>query len=377
MSTNEFDRLLNEKFDAHDFPYDHAGWEKLSRQLPVSSKRKAIPFPWFKTVGIAAALAITIGGAAWYFNHHNANTIIIAENESLKTFHPDYQSQNKEEITQPNNKTIAVTHQTSQPVAAISHKQKNTYLKAVPAVAEQAIQNENSPLVAQEFLSHGPEVVQEISEKKVTAETRENIKFSQPVKNCAPELVLGNNNLFELKVKSVNRTLFSLAGGMNYGSMNAGYMAGINARQKLGKKLFVEGDLAVVNNKASESFTQQQQQIATLQRTPIDYKDANLLYVAFNPLVGYQVTKSIALGVGADVQRLVNENDLLVNVNDEIKTVPGTDIGLTGKTEVSLTERLKAGILYREGVNNFLNSSNQFFDRRYIQVQLKFIVVGK
>ena len=171
----------------------------------------------------------------------------------------------------------------------------------------------------------------------------------------------------------------SLAAGMNFGSLNTGYMAGINARQRLGRKTFVEGDLAVVGNTASKTFTQTAftpQPGSSARGAAIDYRSLNLVYVQFNPTLGYQVHKQVSVGIGADLQRMVNGDNTLVNVDEEIKTIPGTDVGLTGKTEIALSRRLKAGVLYREGINNFLNSSAEYFDRRYIQVQFKFRVTG-
>ena len=52
-------------------------------------------------------------------------------------------------------------------------------------------------------------------------------------------------------------------------------------------------------------------------------------------------------------------------------------MGLTGKTEYAVTKKLKAGVLYREGINNLINGGEEYLDRRYLQVQLKFRVFGK
>ncbi|HRO43003.1 MAG TPA: hypothetical protein PL009_09225 [Flavipsychrobacter sp.] len=374
MSKNEFDKLLNEKFDQHEFAYNHAGWEQLAKQLPANNSRKAIPFPWMKITGIAAALAITVSGVAWYYQSQNKEVEKIAsakQNSSQPTISQNQQSfqpvLQQEPITTPpiahRNPSVPINNhrkQNSTPLASNSTFTPSenieypiTTTEPMPSVTT----NEHS-----DFKEKKNEVVNGIAQKETITNP-----FFQPVEH-----------VYEPIPKQAGKTFLSLTGGMNYGSMNTGYMAGVNAKQKLGRKFFVEGDLAFVNNNTSQTFTHQQQQFATANKAPIEYKDANLVYVAFNPTVGYQVLKNVSLGVGADVQRMINGDDLLVQINEETeKTIPGTDIGLTGKTEVSLSKRLKAGVLYREGINNFVNGGSQFFDRRYLQVQLKFTVLGK
>jgi hypothetical protein len=200
-------------------------------------------------------------------------------------------------------------------------------------------------------------------------------------KDVSAPLAFNNSVSFEPKEARVNKTFVSLTGGMNFGSMNTGYMAGINAKQKLSKKIFLEGDLAIVGNTASQTFTKQQIPVNTaggsLKGAPIDYKDANLIYVEVNPTVGYQLMNKVSVGVGADLQQMVNGTNTLVNVNDETKTIPAFDFGLTGKTEIALSPKIKAGILYREGINNLINGSSNYFDRSYLQVQLKWTVLHK
>lgn len=365
MSINEFDRLLNEKFDQHEFAYNQAAWEQLSRQLPQNKGHNTAPFIWIKITGIAAALAITVGSVAWYYNHEDEKPLAV-NTDNKHTQHIQLQVPRTPEKIEsaPKGRTTFPTSKSGS-VHLISHSSNRPQVTAtVHNTAPQPLNNQiqtssNEPIKA----AIQPEQKEERYEKP------EIVRTTIPDEN--------DSYLFEPVKKNQSRTLFSLTGGMNYGSMNTGYMAGVNAKQKLGSKLFIEGDLAFVNNKASQSFTQQQQQMAAVSKSPIDYKDALLMYVQFNPTLGYQVMKNVSLGVGADIQKLVNDDNTLVNVNDEVKTIPNTDVGLTGKTEVSLSPRLKAGILYREGINNLLKSSDDLLERRYLQVQLKFTVIGK
>ena len=64
MSKNEFDRLLKEQFDQHEFAYSPANWEKLAGQLPASGSRRISILPWLKPVALAAGLALLLGSVA-------------------------------------------------------------------------------------------------------------------------------------------------------------------------------------------------------------------------------------------------------------------------------------------------------------------------
>ncbi len=384
MSRNEFDRLLNDKFEQQEFAYNPAGWEQLADRLPANhTDQKVIAVvPWLKITGIAAALAITVSGVAWFYH-----TPVKRETTANILREPE------QSVTTAGIQTVPLPDKENTPARTLAYE-------SASATPNNNMIRSKAPVRTHTVVMPG------VPDKEYTSDTQDNTTDNEHIANFSPESSLIKEklpdenagrkdlsvaqankklNIYDfpasdgsLNISRRNASFLSVTGGMNYGSMNTGYMAGLNAKQKLGGRLFVEGDLAMVNNRATETFTQQQQQFAVLNKAPIDYRNVNLLYVAFNPAVGYQVLKNVSVGLGADVQRMINNDDLLVQVTEEIhKTIPGTDIGLTGKTEISLSEKLKAGILYREGVNNFLNSSNQFFDRRYLQVQLKFTVAGK
>lgn len=367
MSQNDFDRLLKDKFDQHEFSYNHAGWEQLARKLPNRQPKRAIPFLWMKLTGVAAALAITISGVAWYYQTRQPEP-----GNTLAQQLPAAQTTNG---NIPPTTDITTLNNSPEPIFPIPDKRKITDKKqtsnSILAARNQTVtittaENEitaTSPAVPSATTEPQPEVKIIVKNKHAPSD------LDNAIGNKLPQLPL---------TEQPGKTFFSLTGGMNYGQLNTGYMAGVNLKQKISSKLFVEGDLAVVNNTTTQTFTPQQQQYAIANRAAIDYKNANLVYVGFNPTIGYQALKQLSVGVGADVQRRMNGEDLLVQVNDEMeRTLPGTDIGLTGKTEVSLSKRLKAGVLYREGINNLLSGNSRYFDRRYVQVQLKFTVITK
>ncbi len=372
MNKNEFDRLLNDKFDQFEFAYDPANWEKLSRRLPVSASRKPVALPWWKLAGVAAAVAIAISGAAWYFHRDTAAS--------------------QRELSLEQKPSDLPAHQTSLARAAEAAPHEDAPIETspnnIPAAVFARKKPQATPAVAQGSGGEVPEMAAN-TETTVTsprAERATTPSVTPPTTETHATTVATNQRMLQTSPSdnppvpaqlAQRKTSFSLLGGMNYGSLNTGYTAGISAKQKIGGKLFVQGDLAMVSNTAGQSFTAQQQQTAWVNKAPIDYKEAHLLYVQLNPSVGYELIKNVSVGVGADVQQLLSNDNDLVEINNEVKTIPVTDLGFTGKTEVALSPRLRAGILYRQGVNNLVNSRTDFLDRRYLQIQLKFNVLGR
>ncbi|MBS1783435.1 MAG: hypothetical protein JSS78_10240 [Bacteroidetes bacterium] len=365
MTSNEFDNLIKSKFEEHSFEYSAEKWDVFARQLP--KKKKRIPIGWIKTGGIAAGLILFMSGIAWFISNNKVQKVHVAQ--QYITLPPSTSMNNQSEVqptTSHQNKTKQIVSLTK-PTKAI---------KAQQLLYQTRQNNINSPtLVVQHNSSteHPMEVLQESNEPSSS-----DVVFAPKQNQLSKEPTSVSNFTsrpnFNQKQKS---TTINLAGGMNYGTLNTGFSAGINARQKLGGHFFVESDLAFVNNHAGQTFSPQAQQIAAQNKMPIDYRNTNLMYVQINPAVGYQVFKNVSIGLGADMQQLVNGENTLVNVNDEIRTIPATDFGLTGKTEISISPKVKAGLQYRSGINNLMNSSTSYFDRRYFQVQLKYSVFGR
>ena len=97
------------------------------------------------------------------------------------------------------------------------------------------------------------------------------------------------------------------------------------------------------------------------------------------PVLGYSIHKHVSVGVGADFQQLVLDNQPENTTNsaaDQLKTVPNVDMGVIGKTEYAISQRVKAGVLYRGDVNSLISNS-KYINRSYVQVQLKFTILKK
>jgi|GEM_PF-1199955 len=107
----------------------------------------------------------------------------------------------------------------------------------------------------------------------------------------------------------------------------------------------------------------------------------NLYYAQVTPTLGYNIHKKISVGVGADVQRLLL-NETSTSGGDagqqaSTRELPAFDLGLVGKAECALSNTIKAGVSYRQGMNNVVAPNANYLDRNYVQVQLKFLLLRK
>lgn len=108
----------------------------------------------------------------------------------------------------------------------------------------------------------------------------------------------------------------------------------------------------------------------------------NLYYAQVTPTLGYNIHKKISVGVGADVQRLLLNETSTSGGTDAgqqaaSRELPAFDLGLVGKAECALSNTIKAGVSYRQGMNNVVAPNANYLDRNYVQVQLKFLLLRK
>lgn len=367
MNTNEFDKLLQEKFGQQEFPYNPASWERLSGELP-----RAIPMRsphWLRNIAAAASVLLVVGAAAWVYLRDNSDAQPVAEVQTAVKTDRIVGSGTPPGPPATEASSALPSSQTPNTVAKASRKKQPNHTVAV--------QKEQDPIPQSSF----PEVPKY---QTVVTENEEPVA----VKKEKDKPYIGRDIAHDFEPvqhKKQPNTNLSIAGGLNYGSLNTGYTAGINARQRIGNKVYVEGDLSIVSNQVSQANLTSEQfdaftASASSRPEQVNPSSSNFLYLQFNPSVGYQVLNNLSLSVGADMQRLLNNmdnNHRLIFVGDEVKFIPELDLGLTGKTEYAVSPRLKAGLLYREGINSLVQGNNDYLERRYVQVQLKYIVFGK
>lgn len=414
MSTNEFDRLIRDKFDNGEFEYNPKNWELLSRKLDHTDQTDiAAPagiIRWLPKAGMAAGIALVIGLSAYFMNQAPSGNTPSVAGGPVTPAHTNTpvttgsRPATGTATTQPgavgistapviSTKPVTQSTVTSYSVAPAANTEKET-----GTVLPQQ-QNTNDQLVHNTPPQNLPQKDAEQPEKK-------NI-LRQPVQPDFSENAYAGNDGYK---KRNGASSFSLAGGMNYGSMKTGYSVGVSARTHLGNgNFYLEGDLAFVNSTANKAASVSDAQYdalnsnysgafqtgsantggnggpAALAAVSAPVKTVtqeqvlnNLYYLQFSPSVGYSIRKNVSVSLGADVQRLLqnNSNETPVVLEaDELKLIPQTDVGLTGKAEYGVTRRLKAGMMYREGVNSLID--NKYISRRYVQVQLKLMLFGK
>jgi hypothetical protein len=210
------------------------------------------------------------------------------------------------------------------------------------------------------------------------------------------------------------KTAISISGGVQYGTMN-GFTIGATGRRMISDRFYVEGDIAFIDNngtgnigsnapvnQSGSAFTPasakmvapvngrmvsetdaQQKPASDQQGTPSVSNTGkyDLYYAQVTPSIGYNLRRNFSVGVGADVQRLLQTDKPLNTTGSEVittdKAIPTMDMGLVGKTELALSKTIKAGVYYRQDMNNVINPGNKYIDRSYMQFNLKFSIFRK
>lgn len=197
------------------------------------------------------------------------------------------------------------------------------------------------------------------------------------------ESTIFNNKKNTAKSNS-NDVLLGFAGGYNYGSLSNGGSLALNTRKQLNSKLFVDGSIGLVMNNSSNeqnnfkgdymSFKKEFAQKISSNNMENLYSQTDPFYfIQVNPSIGINVTKNLDVSIGPDYQQMVsNYSHDVINLVDQSKVLPRYDFGVTGKAELSLSKRIKAGVMMREGLTSIIMNNSNISDRRYFQLQLKY-----
>ncbi|XZF14180.1 hypothetical protein ACTHGU_20570 [Chitinophagaceae bacterium MMS25-I14] len=376
MSTSEFDRQLQEQYDRGGFDYNPASWQNMLQQLDTvqPAKRRKI-FIWLPYTGIAASVALIVMLSYFFYTKPKDTVTPVA---TTKPAAPA--------ITSPTVIAPAATPLTPKTQAMVTTTSQRPVLPpkaSQPAAALPASQPVSFKMINDIAYNRKPEP------KSIDTMPVATISIPEKKNSFGTAIPLPDDLFMKPKEKEERRTSLNLAGGVNYGSLNTGYALAVNARRKISDKFYVEGDLAFVNNKPQNAagLSPQQYTIAsnggfTNGVSSVKAANANtsvntLSYLQFAPTVGYHLFRKLSVGAGADVQRILQNDDTktVVDANGSVKLVPDLDFGLTAKTEYAITSRLKTGIMYREGLNGLADS--KYLNRRYVQMQLKWRLFEK
>lgn len=414
IETDNFDALLVAKLQEDNFEYEPKSWQQLAERLEhPEGMPKATPFPlkkWGIAIGSAAALLLTIGLAAVFNNgskNDDTGSASVANNTVTEQQETAKPTENNTTPTPKVKQNEAVTAPQSP-----AHQQSviaNSNTKAGTSTILNPIPNTNNP--GRSILVPGdnkPEKARELPENTAIANTQVqnsqpksivNQDITAPVKQQDNSGFIAQNQYnqpwpdagdYVSSRSSKPKTNISFAGGVNYGNINTGYTAGVSVKQKIGGDFFVDGTVAMMyNNNANNvaanngpSVTEQPPSNIALRpakgtlnsvSAPALAPIQKLYYVQMNPSFGYQIEDKVALSVGGDFQKMLNKTDEIVQPdNTNTKIFPTMDIGLTTKSEFTISPNLQAGLLYREGLNNIFKADAPYVNRRYLQVQFKY-----
>ena len=435
MSKNEFDELLLKKLQEEELEYNPAHWDRLAQLLPPTLTPASVNKgkKWTIAAGIAAAIAFALATVFFVklLNHPSAEETeqsgIAKQAEKpgqapqpvqKPQAQPPSLAQTQQPVNAPshtvtplavshNQHTVAPQVPQQQPIATntpnkapVSQQSpvlnttnnNNSVLPGVlnpgttipkEVVADNKTVNEPSPVI--------PETVQEPHRNTVNNNTVAKVDAAPSLKDIYSG---GTSAFYEGNSGNSNKkTSISLGGGVNYGNLNTGYTAGVSVRRKVGGDFFVDGSVAMLyNNNANNVAINNGPPLADNTNTaarPTAFNNETTLaspaldpiqklyYVQFNPSIGYQLEKHVALSVGGDFQQILNsrgEQDEIVQPGtNSSKIFPNFDVGFTAKSEFSITPSIQAGLVYREGLNNMLkNDGSKYVNRRYLQVQFKY-----
>ena len=184
----------------------------------------------------------------------------------------------------------------------------------------------------------------------------------------------GNNGGLQ---STYNSIAFTNSHSQGYGASNGPYMAArTTGSNTSGNSVPDPGTPNVV----SPNFTMPEEHNTVPSSGPFTREDSyNLYYAQISPSFGFHCTKLLSIGLGGDLQHLIlqGHSNLTTDNTGAIKQIPGMDMGFIGKTELTVNKKIKAGLSYRQGLNNFIAGGNKYVDRSYLQFQLKYMIFKK
>jgi hypothetical protein len=420
MKPGEFDELVRQKFDQGDFAYNARNWERLAEQMDGRAKKRSmLMWLWMPATGMAASVALAIGVTSLFHLDMQGNKTgsgYAATGEFL----PRGAESNVIAMVPD------VPHQ-GEPAPVKSHAAPVKNMARVRQSNTAVVVNNGIGLKLKNIADRGQ---QSAGGNKYAGTDYPNIQVVETNVNAAPAkvqppkvdkkatvaVVQPMETFREHQNKPVEKKKtfsFILSGGINQGSNNSGYMAGATVRKMINDRVYVESDIAYAssdNVQRTKVMTYESSTsgatggigsiagkiasaskvsdadgaavpVANTPKGVIKTQDIsyNLSYAQVTPGIGVKLMKRMSVGVGPDFQAMLHDNRPATSTVDRenIAVAPTFDVGFVGKTEVSFTNRIKAAVAYRKGVNGVINPSGKFIDRDYLQFQMKCAIFNR
>jgi hypothetical protein len=414
MKPGEFDELFRQKFEQNDFAYNDRNWDALSEQLDGRAKKRSmLLWLWMPATGMAASVALALG----------VTSMLRMGIPDTKSSSASYAHTGKFQDSKTTKEQVAMIQYTS-PSTVYQHSNKQTRKINKKATKQTEKNTVNSIGIK----------LQNVASNEYAQNSKNTNRKGIPVATLLPACAMKEVAVVpkiekkEIAAKQVMRTFKQdapaikkplnlsviLSGGINQGNQNSGYMAGATVRKMINDKVYIESDVAIASSantqrtlymsydnpaitganggpgsiaakptSASKTTSIENGAIApdnspngVLKTQDISY---NLYYAQITPGIGYKIMKRMSVGMGPDFQKMLVDNRPATSEVDRgnLQVAPSFDVGFVGKTEYALTQRVKAAVSYRKGINGVINPSDKFIDRDYVQFQMRCTIFNR
>ena len=397
MKPEEFDELVRRKIDRGDFSYDPGQWSRLEERMNGEPKKRRVVIWWMPLLGVAAAVSISLGYSSYM--KHAVDVMRLQAPVALKTaVHTTHPGSTPVRNMATN--TLVMPHPAAvqQPAGNVA---ADTEPKAEPRIDRSLLINKDNPLKTAPkalVLQAGPLPVQ-IDLLQADAErekAKKRVATAEAPKTASAALRHPNAN-------SLKSSLL-LAAGVGYGAGTNSYTFGATGRRMLNNRVFVESDIAFVAgsntqktatavSSAPEYASGKMGATARTSSGPVNGDDAagglpnvvvsdksyNAYYAQISPSLGYKIHRKLSVAVGPDFQQALQDNRPAPATLDKhnVEVDPLFDLGLVGKTELTVSGNLKAALIYRSGINNIVTPMDKYIDRNYFQFQVRYAIFNK
>jgi hypothetical protein len=405
MRPREFDDLIRQKFDENDFAYNARNWDSLAEQMDGRAKKRSmLLWLWMPAAGMAASVALAIG----------VTTLLRFGNAETTGNNSGYAHTGKFEQSR-------IAQQ--QPIAMIPYTAHNTELPA-QRPTKKATKNSARPsdkITAPPIGLKLHHVLNAAANNNGMAVVHNHAATTEKaaIKKIAGKEIAAREGFhtFRQETQKIKKPLnlsVILSGGVSQGSGNSGYMAGATVRKMITDKVYVESDVAFTSSDntqrtqymsydapatgsgltgsgataakpgSASKTTDSESGINVPNNSPVGVVKTqdisyNLYYAQVTPSIGYKLMKRMSIGMGPDFQKMLIDNRPATSEVDRgnLQVAPTFDVGFVGKTEYALTQRVKAAISYRKGINGVINPSDKFIDRDYVQFQMRCTIFNR
>lgn len=368
MNNQDFDQQLRNIYDNSHLPFDAQQWDKIRERLDSDNKSKNLTLLWQKKILLSYKPIIAIASAVIGFIFY---VQIVKENRKDDT--------NAREHHQAN----------AAPAAALtidSSLQKNVRLGKTNPISvlaktiefrkskESSIAIVNDDTLSKNTIDFTPVTAQQVFNSPTGQKNIESNKRDALV--SIEDIRFGNELMDNNTAK--RSIYFDILGGYNVNNIKNSFSLGINMKRELHKKLRFDASLSLIGgyNKTFEKFDGE---VTAAGVDTVVYKSAvnNVFYLQASPSLSYRLYDGLYTGLGIDAQRLVNTNAKSI-VSDSIGKVIGSqpiwDFGITFKMDYQISNKINAGIIYRESLGGVNNIKSPSISRNYILMQMSYTI---